>query len=416
MILLAACSGTRTGPPEASASPSPTGPTYTSNPNFIRVVVPGGAVQNGSVNPKTDWVTPFEEQSGCLVELRTANTDADAYKDLTYGIGNSYYDAILASPTVAGQLMTAKAVAPLKTAQVTGYASVSPRLRAAPPEVAGATTYGLPYLWDSYVTGYNSSQLKTAPPTWTALFSPASATRYSGKITVPNDPVTLALAALYLKSARPALGITGDPFELTSPQLAAAKQAVTAVHKDIGTWWNEDSTVIGQLGDGEDVLGAVLTHQLNELSRAGLPAAGVPNLTRAAGSGSTVAFLYSWMVSAHAHNPKCAYQFLSWMTSKNIQEQAAAFTSAAPVVPPACRGAAAANCAAYHFSSLPTARNVVFEHLPVANCAVASPSTSPGAATARTNCTTYAQWQSTWKHITVAAGVPQPSPSPSTGS
>jgi putative spermidine/putrescine transport system substrate-binding protein len=97
MVLLAACSGTRTGPPEASASPSPTGPTSTSNPNFIRVVVPGGAVQNGSVNPKTDWVTPFEEQSGCLVQLRTANTDADAYKDLTYGIGNSYYDAIMAS-------------------------------------------------------------------------------------------------------------------------------------------------------------------------------------------------------------------------------------------------------------------------------------------------------------------------------
>lgn len=412
MVLLAACSGTRTGPPEASASPSPTGPTSTSNPNFIRVVVPVGAVQNGSVNPKTDWVTPFEEQSGCLVQLRTANTDADAYKDLTYGIGNSYYDAILASPTVAGQLINAKAVAPLKTAQVTGYSGVSPRLRAAAPEVAGGTTYGLPYLWDSYVTGYNSGQIKTVPPTWTALFSPASAARHSGKITVPNDPVTLALAALYLQSSRPSLGIT-DPFELTSSQLAAAKQAVTAVHKDIGTWWNADSTVIGQLGDGQDVLGAVLTHQINELSRAGLPAAGVPSLTEAAGSGSTVAFLYSWMVSAHAHNPTCTYQFLSWMTSNSIQEQAAAFTSAAPVVPAACRGAAAANCAAYHFSSLPTARNVVFEHLPVANCAVASPGGT--AATAATNCATDAQWRATWKRITVAAGVPQPSPSPSTG-
>jgi putative spermidine/putrescine transport system substrate-binding protein len=116
------------------------------------------------------------------------------------------------------------------------------------------------------------------------------------------------------------------------------------------------------------------------------------------------------MVSAHAHNPKCAYQFLSWMTSNSIQEQASTFTSAAPVVPAACRGAAAANCAAYHFSSLPAARNVVFEHLPVTNCAVASPG-----GTAATNCTTYAQWQATWKHITVAAGVPQPSPSPSTG-
>jgi putative spermidine/putrescine transport system substrate-binding protein len=413
-VLLAACSGTRTGPPDASASPSPTGPTSTSNPNFIRVVVPPGAVQNGSVNTRTDWVTPFEEQSGCLVQLRTADTDADAYKDLTYGIGNSYYDAILASPEVAGQLVDAKAVAPLKTAQVTGYSGVSPRLRAAAPEVSGGTTYGLPYLWDSYVTGYNSGQVKPAPPTWTALFSPGSAARYSGKITVPNAPVTLALAALYLKSARPALGIT-DPFELTSSQLAAVKQAVTAVHKHIGTWWDADSTVVGQLGDGQDVLGAVLTHQINEMARAGLPAAGVPSPAEATGTGSTVAFLYSWMVSAHAHNPKCAYQFLSWMTSNKIQEQASAFTSAAPVVPVACRGAAAANCAAYHMASLPTARNIVFEHLPMTDCATGSQGAGTGAGTTGTNCTSWDTWQATWKHITVAAGVPQPSPSPSSG-
>jgi hypothetical protein len=90
------------------------------------------------------------------------------------------------------------------------------------------------------------------------------------------------------------------------------------------------------------------------------------------------------------------------MTSNSIQERASASTSAAPVAPAACRGLAAANCAAYHMSSLPTARNILFEHLPQATCAAG-------------RCTTYAQWQATWKHITVAAGVPQPSPSPSTG-
>jgi putative spermidine/putrescine transport system substrate-binding protein len=412
MILLAACSGTRTGKPSANASPSPTGPTATTNPNFIRLVVPPGPVQNGSVDAKSDWVTPFEEQSGCLVELRSANTDADAYKDLTYGIGNSYYDGILASPEVAGQLMQAKAVAPLDTTRITGYSGVSPRLRTAAPEVSGTTTYGLPYLWDSYVTGYDVGQVKPAPKTWTALFSPASAAQHSGKITVPNAPVTLALAALYLKSAQPSLGIT-DPFELTKSQLTAVQQAVNAVRPHIGTYWDADSTVIGQLGDGQDVLGAVLTHQINEMTRAGLPTAGVPPLTQAAGSGTTVAYMYSWMVSAHAHNPSCAYKWLSWMTSNYVQERAAAFTSAAPVTPAACRGPAAANCTAYHMSTLPTARNLVFEHLPMANCSVASQSGTT-AGTATTQCTTYAQWQADWLRVTNAAGIPQPSATDST--
>ena len=417
MILLAACSGTRTGKkPGAAASPTSTAGTSLANSNFIRLVVPPGPVQNGNVDPKTDWVTPFEQQSGCLVELRTANTDADGYQDLTHGIGNSYYDGVLASPEVAGELISAHAVAPLDTSRISGYSGISPRLRTAAPAVSGATAYGLPYLWDSYVTGYDAGRVKPAPQTWTALFSPASAAQHARKITVPDSPVTLALAALYLKSSQPSLGIT-DPFELTRSQLSAAEHAVNAVRGDIGTYWDADATVIGQLGDGQDVLGAVLTHQINEMTRAGLPAAGVPAPTRAAGSGTTVAFMYSWMVSAHAANPGCTYKWLSWMTSNYVQERASAFTNAAPASPAACRGPAAANCAAYHMSSLPTARNIVFEHLPLTRCGTtptAGPSPATGSA-APTGCTSYAQWQAAWQRITTAAGlaVPTPSDSPS---
>jgi putative spermidine/putrescine transport system substrate-binding protein len=400
MVLLAACTGTRSGDNLPGATPSATGPTSATNPNFIRLIVPPGPVQNGEVDTTTDWVTPFEEQSGCRVELMTAPTDAAAYADLTKGIGDSYYDGILASPELAGQLISAKAVAPLATSRISGYARISPRLARSPAEVSGTTTYGLPYLWDSYVTGYAAGKVKPAPQSWSALFSPASAKAYSGKITVPEDPVTLALAALYLKSAQPSLGIT-DPFELTKTQLAAAEHAVQAVRGDIGTYWGSDSTVIGQLGDGQDVLGAVLTHQINQMTRAGLDTAGVPALTEAAGSaaggagsGTAVASVESWLVSAHAANTKCTYQWLSWTTSNYVQERASAFTSAAPAVPAACTGPAAANCAAYHMSTLPAARNLVFEHLPRASCGQAG------------GCASYTDWQTAWKRITDAAGVP----------
>ncbi|MBV9793853.1 MAG: ABC transporter substrate-binding protein [Actinobacteria bacterium] len=390
LVLLTACTGTRSG---STATPGATSPTSTTNKDFIRLVVPPGPVQNGNVDPRNDWVTPFEEQTGCRVDLVNAPTDAAVYADLTKGIGNSYYDGVLASPTVAGQLIGAKAVAPLSTSGISGYSRVSPRLASAAPEVSGGRTYGLPYLWDSYVTGYAAGQVKPAPQTWTALFSPSSAKAYSGKITIPQDPITLALAALYLKSAQPSLGIS-DPFELTSGQLSQAENAVQAVRPDIGTYWNSDAAVIGQLGDGQDVLGAVLTHQLNEMTRAGLPLAGVPTLTRAAGSGPQVAFLYSWMVTAHAANTKCTYQWMSWTTSNYVQERASAFTSAAPVAPAACTGPAAANCAAYHMSSLPSARNIVFQHLPVTGCGQAG------------GCASYASWEAAWKRVTAAAGVP----------
>jgi putative spermidine/putrescine transport system substrate-binding protein len=400
MVLLAACTGTRSGDNLPGASPSPTGPTSAANPNFIRLIVPSGPVQNGAVDTGTDWVTPFEEQSGCRVELTVAPTDAAAYADLTTGEGETFYDGILASPEVTGRLISARAVAPLTTSRISGYSRISPRLARSPAEASGTTTYGLPYLWDSYVTGYAAGKVKPAPQSWAAVFSPASAKAYSGKITVPQDQVTLGLAALYLKSAQPSLGIT-DPFELTRTQLTAAEHAVQAVRGDISTYWSSDSTVVGQLGDGQDVLGAVLTHQINEMTRAGLDTAGVPALTEATGSaasgggaGTAVAAVDSWLVSAHAANTTCTYKWLSWTTSNYVQERASAFTSAAPAVPAACTGPAAANCADYHMSTLPTARNLVFEHLPEASCGQSG------------GCASYADWQTAWKHITVAAGLP----------
>lgn len=50
---------------------------------------------------------------------------------------------------------------------------------------------------------------------------------------------------------------------------------------------------------------------------------------------------------------------------------------------------AAANCAEFHESSLPTARNIVFDHLPVSDCG-----------TGQTGCTGYAQWQADWRRLT----------------
>jgi putative spermidine/putrescine transport system substrate-binding protein len=390
MVLLAGCSGTRTGTSHAAAATSTPGasPVSTSSRGIIRLVVEPGPVQNGNVDPRYDWVTPFEQRTGCQVELKNAATDAQAVNYVNRGIGRSYYDGVLGDPEVLGQLIKAKALQPLNLQRITGYSAISPRLRTAPSELSGAKVYGMPYSWDSYVTGYNAGKVKPAPLGWASLFAPDSASRYSGKITMPDSPVTLALAALYLKSARPSLGIS-DPFELTKPQLAAAEQAVSAVRHHVDTFWTQDSSVIGQLGDGQDVLGAVLSHQVVQMSRAGLPTAGVPAPTTSAGSGSTVADVLSWMMTSQAPNSPCMYQWLSWSASPYVQERVSVWTNAAPANPAACHGAAAANCSEFHEASLPTARNLVFDHLPAGDCG-----------NGLTSCTDYPKWQAAWQHIT----------------
>jgi putative spermidine/putrescine transport system substrate-binding protein len=367
----------------------------------LRLVVPAGPVQTGNIDPRDDWVTPFEQQTGCQVELRDAGTDALAINDVNRGIGRSYYDGVLGSPEVLGALARAGNLQPLDVQRITGYPQLSPQLRAAPSELYGGKLYGMPYSWDSYVTGYDPTVVKPAPQSWGTLFEPASAARYAHKITVPDSPVTLALAALYLKSAQPSLGIT-DPFELTKPQLAAAQQAVIAIRPSVASFWSQDSDVVGPLGDGQYVLGAVLDHQIEEMSRAGLPTAGWPAPAATTGQGPAVADVLSWMMTAKAPNSSCMYKWLSWSASPSVQEGVSAFTSAAPANPAACRGAAAANCSQYHESSLPVARNIVFEHLPVGDCG-----------NGQAGCTTYEQWQTAWQRISL---LPAPTATASTGS
>jgi putative spermidine/putrescine transport system substrate-binding protein len=402
LVLLAGCSGTTTGPshaggatPSARSSAGSASVSSGLSKGTLNLVVVSGPVQNGNVDPKADWVTPFQKQTGCLVELKNASTDAQAVDDINRGTGRAYYDGALGSPEVLGQLVKDGDLRPLDTSRITGYSRLSPRLRSAPGELSGGKIYGLPYSWDSYVTGYDATKVKPAPQSWTSLFEPASAARYAGKITVPDSPLTLALAALYLKSAQPSLGIS-DPFELTKPQLAAAVQAVTAVRHNIGTFWTQDSEVIGQLGDGQDVLGAVLSHQIVEMARAGLPTAGVPAPAPApaAGSGTAVGSVLSWMMTSQAPESDCMYRWLSWSASASVQERVSAWTNTAPANPAACTRAAAANCADFHMASLATAGNLVFDHLPASDCGDGT-----------TGCTDYAQWQTDWRHIT---GEPAP--------
>jgi putative spermidine/putrescine transport system substrate-binding protein len=389
LLLVAACSGGGgTTHASGAAAASPAGTASSSAPasqNLLRLVVPPGPVQNGNVIPQVDWVTPFQKQTGCQVYLKNANTDAEAARDIT--AGGSYYSGVLASPELAGQLISAKAAAPLNTALIPGYSAIGAALRTAPSGVVGGKTYAVPYAWDSYITGYDASKAKPAPRDWSALFAPASAARYAGKITMPDSVATIALAALYLKSAQPSLGIT-DPFELDQAQFAAATQALNAVRHNIGTFWGQDSTVIGQLGDGQDALGAVMTHQIGEMARAGLPAAGVPAQATAARSGATIGYVQSWLMSAHAGNPSCMYRWMSWTASKYVQERMAAWNGTAPVNPAACTGAAAAICAAFHETNLATAQNMTFEHMPSANCG-----------NGQTTCLGYAHWQSAWEKI-----------------
>src|SRR6266700_2539798 len=62
----------------------------------------------------------------------------------------------------------------------------------------------------------STKKFPVAPTSWSVIYDPAN----KGLVTVPDNPIQIADAALYLMKTQPSLGIK-DPYELSQKQFDA---------------------------------------------------------------------------------------------------------------------------------------------------------------------------------------------------
>jgi putative spermidine/putrescine transport system substrate-binding protein len=380
LSLLTACAS-HTG----RASPAPL-VSVAHGEGSLRLLGVSGYAEDGSTDPRVDWVTAFEHRTGCRVNYSQV-PDAASIPAAIGLHGAGYFDGVAAPPDVAGQLVKSGLIAPLNTAIVPGYTAISRVLRTQAGMTSKGKTYGIPYVWDALVLGYATPAVRPAPATWAALFGPASTARH-GKILLPDTPLTIALAALYLRSARPSLGIT-DPYELTGSQFAAAIAVLRGGRRQT-QYYSQDPQVIDALATGGVGRGAVLPRHVDILARAGRKvAAAYP-------AQGTTGWVSYWLMSAQAPHPNCMYQWLAWSLTPRVQQEVAAWNGAAPASPDACDGLGRQVCGVYAGDQAYLGK-VAFAHLPSANCG-------------NLDCAGWAKWRSAWKSIAgppSAVGSPQ---------
>src|SRR5205085_3781800 len=92
--------------------------------------------------------------------------------------------------------------------------------------------YGVSVQWGPNTLLYNTKQVKPAPTSWSAIYS----SKFKGKVTVPDNPIQIADAALYLSKTKPSLGIK-DPYELTDAQFKAAVDLLKKQKPLIKKYW-----------------------------------------------------------------------------------------------------------------------------------------------------------------------------------
>ena len=136
---------------------------------------------------------------------------------------NAGYDLVSASGDASNRLIASGLVQPIDPKTIPNWNQLTPQLVKGPNHYVGGKYYGLPWQWGPNVLMWNAAKYKGVTNSWSALYDPKN----KGKITIPNNPIQIADAALYLSKTKPSLGIK-DPYELNSAQLHAAVAAAQA--------------------------------------------------------------------------------------------------------------------------------------------------------------------------------------------
>ena len=191
-----------------------------------------GYAEDGSTDPQVDWVTPFEEETGCDVNVKVFGTSDEAVSLMKTG----EYDVVSASGDASLRLIAAGDVEPVNTDLIPNYKDVWPFLKDQPWNTVNDVNYGVPHGWGANLLMWNTDVVKPAPTSWGVVFDGGS--KYAGEVTAYDSPIYIADAALYLMKHQPDLGIK-DPYALDEDQLAAAVDLLKQQRQNVGEYWSD---------------------------------------------------------------------------------------------------------------------------------------------------------------------------------
>ena len=327
------------------------------------------------------WVKPFEKATGCQVNAKYGGSSSEMVSLMANG-GGGQYDLVSASGDADLRLIYGGDVKPINIGLIPAWNQFHPFLQSPPFNTIAGKHYGVSYEFGPNVLLYNKQAFPTAPTSWAALYDKAN----SGKVTVPNNPIQIADAALYLSKTQPTLGIT-DPYELTQPQFDAAVSLLKAQKPLIKKYWDLASQEISLFQDKSVTIGAAWPYQTNTLVAAKAPVADTIPTEGATGWADT------WMLATKAPHPNCAYKWMQYVTTPKVQAQQAIYFGETPANADACaemNKQSAGSCAAYHANAPETYFNTIkFWKTPLAQCG-----------NGKNDCVPFQTWTSAWTQIT----------------
>jgi putative spermidine/putrescine transport system substrate-binding protein len=344
----------------------------------VNVVAWAGYVENGSTDPKVDWVTGFEQSTGCKVNVKIGGTSDEMVSLMKTG----EYDAVSASGDASLRLIYGGDVAPVNTDLIANYVDVYEGLKNKAWNSVGGVAYGVPHGRGANLLMYRTDTVTPAPTSWGVVFDPNSP--YKGKVTAYDSPIYIADAALYLMKTKPELNIK-NPYALDDTQFKAAVDLLKQQNTVVGEYWSDYTKSIQSFKSGDSVVGTTW-QVINNLARADK----VPVEVILPSEGST-GWSDTWMISSKAKHPNCAYMWMNHIISPEANAAVAEWFGEAPSNKLACGKTADKNhCATFHAEDESYFDRIWYWTTPIAQCIDGRTDVT---------CKDYAAWTQAWTEI-----------------
>jgi putative spermidine/putrescine transport system substrate-binding protein len=283
----------------------------------------------------------FARLSGCRVALQ--RLPADELPGRVALDRGATIDVALVHSWASLRLAEGGAIAPLATDLLEHRDELLEPLRDPAATRLDGRAYGLAYAWGLDVL-VSPPGAGPTPSSLEALLDP----RYTGAVAMPDEPRSLAVAAILLGAA--------DPFGLTESELAGAR-ALLEAQRPLLEGRFRTPTRLAALLRADALVALAPSTTAAALAREGLTVA--TTLPRE----GTTGWIESWHVTVSTRHPVCAYRWINAVTAADAQA-ALARDGLAPANGEACTLPGPARCQRLGLATADAIGSVTFARTP----------------------------------------------------
>ena len=343
----------------------------------VNILAWPGYVENGSTDPAVDWVTGFEKDTGCKVNVKTFGTSDEAVKLMQEG----GWDVVSASGDASLRLIYGGSVQPVNTDLVPNYADIFDGLKMQPFNSVNGVMYGVPHGRGANLVMTNTDKAGETD-SWSVMFDPNSPAK--GGISPYDSPIYIADAAVYLMSTQPDLGIT-YPYALDQKQFDAAIELLKQQKPMVSEYWSDYLKQIDAVKAGTTTAATTWQVIVNSLDAEKAPVKAVKAKEGATGWSDT------WMIAKDSPNINCAYKWVNHIASPEANAAVAEWFGEAPANKKSCELTSNKDhCNVFHAAEEDYWKDVYYWNTPTEKCLDGRTDVT---------CVPYSEWTKAWSEL-----------------